>query len=283
MEVFRLRANALKTPTGGGFYGHGSNKQRKSMRMQKTIHREQSGEYSPNSSYTTQLLIPPDIAPSPSYDDISINSTDLRNLLWNDGGKRQNTYELLKHQQRSVVSLLPPSANDDGKDMLASSFVLPRIGFDSRERTRPLTRELQTQTKKRILLREYLPTVKDHKIWRTEKCDPFLYDIKTALLQNKPANIEEYLIAYCEAKLAGNPVPETHKGHSGGDGCMDPPLIRIQSPPQSAKRLHSAQTTYDLEGLPVSQLPSPQLTKPYSNLNLSGFDDSRAITPASVV
>ena len=282
MEVFRLRANALKTPTGGGFYGHGSNKQRKTLRMQKSIHRDQS-EYSPNSSYTTQLLIPNDVAPSPSYDDISINSSDLRNLLWSDGGRRQNTYELLKHQQqRSTVSLVPPSINDDGKDMLATSFVLPRIGFDSRG-SRPLTRELTTQTKKRILLREYLPTVKDHKIWRTEKCDPFLYDIKTALLQNKPANIEEYLIAYCEAKLAGNPVPETHKGHSGGDGTMDAPLIRVQSPLQPPRRIHSAQPAYDYDTLPMTQLPSPQLTKPYSNLNLSGFDDSRAITPASVV
>ena len=202
-------------------------------------------------------------------------------MLWNDGGKRQNTYELLKHQnqQRSIVGLIPPSTNEDAKEMLATSFVLPRIGFDSRG-SRPLTRELQTQTKKRILLREYLPTVKDHKIWRTEKCDPFLYGIKTALLQNKPANIEEYLIAYCEAKLAGNPIPETHKGHSGGDGCIDPPLIRVQSPLQPQKRLHSAQPVFDYDGLPTSQLPSPLLTKPQSNLNLSGFDDSRAITPA---
>ena len=236
MDVFRLRPNALKTPTGGGFYGTGSMKQRKSLRRRSTNPGgggPNSSEYSPNSSYSTQLLIP-DVAPSPALDDISINSADLRNLLWNEGNRRPSTYELLKQQQQQQlpVATLPMPGTDAPGDILNASFILPKIGFDPRAGRRPPTRELTTQTRKRILLREYLPTVKDHKVWRQEKCDPFLEDIKNALLKNKPESMEEFVMAFCEARLAGNPEPETHKGHSGGDGNSHGharPLIRVQA------------------------------------------------------
>jgi hypothetical protein len=283
MDVFRLRPNALKTPTGGGFYGHGSNQQRKSIRVKKATTRNQSSEYSPNSSYTTtQLLIPPsESAPSPSFDDISINSSEFRNLLWDEGGRRQNTYELLKHQQqRSGAAMTSTIDPPDSKDILASSFVLPKIGGYDNTR-RPITRELSIQTKRRILLREYLPQVKDHKIWRSEKCDPFLDEMKTALLKNKPADIAEYLIAFCEAKLAGNPVPETHKGHGGGTSNSTKMLIKVQSPaaaPVHSREGGSRQTHRTGDGATESS-ETPQRGGIQYQKPGTAFDDSRAITP----
>lgn len=285
MDVFRLRPNALKTPTGGGFYGHGSNQQRKSIRIKKATTRDRSSEYSPNSSYTTQLLIPPsESGPSPSFDDISINSSDLRNFMWNESGRRQNTYELLKHQQqqqRPGVATNPSTIDPpDSKDILASSFVLPKIGgYDSTRR--PITRELSIQTKKHILLREYLPQVKDHKIWRTERCDPFLEDIKAALLKNKPADMEEYLIAFCEARLAGNPAPDTHKGHGGGTGNATKMIIKIQSPVATrvnSREGGSRQASRQTQRTDALKLSEEQLSRDIQKPG-TGFDDSRAITP----
>lgn len=40
--------------------------------------------------------------------------------------------------------------------------------------TSDLTKDAESQTKKLNLMKEYLPAIRDHRTWRTEKGDPFI-------------------------------------------------------------------------------------------------------------
>ena len=50
------------------------------------------------------------------------------------------------------------------------------------------------------------------------------------ILKNKPADLEDFVIALCEARLQGKPTPETAVGHNGGGDGIKPikkTIIRI--------------------------------------------------------
>jgi hypothetical protein len=40
--------------------------------------------------------------------------------------------------------------------------------------------------------------------------------LKREIFKNKPVNLEDFMIAFCEARLNGDPTPETSEGHRGG-------------------------------------------------------------------
>lgn len=42
--------------------------------------------------------------------------------------------------------------------------------------------------------------------------------LKKEIIRNKPCDLEDFVIALCEARLQGKEMPETAIGHNGGDG-----------------------------------------------------------------
>jgi hypothetical protein len=46
--------------------------------------------------------------------------------------------------------------------------------------------------------------------------------MRKEIMKNKPVNLEDFMISFCEARLNGDPTPETIEGHkgNGGDLCL---------------------------------------------------------------
>ena len=266
MDILRLRPKYLKpTPMGGGFYPHRGEGQRAGPAY--PFYDPSSSQFSVTS---TTLLIPPMngiVSKSNAVqDDISIGSSQIKDLLYGQHSIPKTLTNISQHNSANksptnagetesnfdhsnlLKGITPSSSELQLNQPLNHSFTLPKVkGYvvsntSSREQTEK--RDAETQTQRRILLREYLPGIKDHKIWRMGKLDPFVEvevlkfkimyyiihtlilitllfskDLRRELLKNKPASIEQYSIAFCEARLLGNKVPEAHKGHdTGGDG-----------------------------------------------------------------
>jgi hypothetical protein len=296
MEIFRLRPNRLTTPNGGGFYVNRKHHMRNRGRPQP-IHTNILSQPS------TTLLLPGlydthrDVA-SPKLDDISIHSADIDALLY---GESESDFDIHRRERspphrRARVRISPPGSDVKARRTirqekvippLSSSFSLPEIGGYTLD---PSPREpmvdAETQTAIRIHLREHLPGIKDHKIWRMECMDPFIEELKSELLKNKPANVEEFVIAICEARLTGKPLPVTHKGHQGEEakkiitnksGTIKlqalPELSPQRASPQAHKRTALGRPYYrENEKVGALLVPEEIVT------GTDDFNDSRPVT-----
>ena len=229
MEIFRLRPNLSKTPNGGGYYLNNNQHLRKN---QRALTKRPVALPSPSTTLLFPNLggTPHRDGMSPKFDDISIHSSDINALLYGDSNMESNfgAHRLINSSPPHRHVAIRKFTDFDSSSMivghsgllpqLTSSFILPEVkGYTEDPRNMPQSCDVETQTTFRIHLREYLASIKDHKVWRMERLDPFLEELQLELLKNKPANIEEFVIAICEARLDNQPLPETHKGHHGGE------------------------------------------------------------------
>ena len=58
-----------------------------------------------------------------------------------------------------------------------------------------------------ILLRTQFPTLKDYNEWENSKVEPFLTDLKSAILYAKPTHLEEFVIGFCSRRAMGQSEP----------------------------------------------------------------------------
>mmetsp|Transcript_16416 Transcript_16416/g.17762 ORF Transcript_16416/g.17762 Transcript_16416/m.17762 type:complete len:239 (-) Transcript_16416:42-758(-) len=93
---------------------------------------------------------------------------------------------------------------------LKTSFVLKqKVAVEPDISTQLFNRnDVETQTIVN-LQRLDLQGVRDYQTWQNEVTEPFLKELRKAIKTNKPACLEDYIIAYCEAKKSGQTPPET--------------------------------------------------------------------------
>jgi hypothetical protein len=77
------------------------------------------------------------------------------------------------------------------------------LGVDNRK-------NVECQTEPAPILKQEFVDLKDYRKWGNTMVDPFVKDLRKILMSQKPGSIEQYVIAYCNARINGEPVPDTH-------------------------------------------------------------------------
>jgi hypothetical protein len=78
-----------------------------------------------------------------------------------------------------------------------------------------------------------LAGVKEYQKWTNEVVEPFIKDLRKQLKNCRPVNLEDYIIAYCDAKKNGLPVPDTTL-----DVAAASPTDKVLSPSSRNKKLN---------------------------------------------
>ena len=92
-----------------------------------------------------------------------------------------------------------------------ASFYAPLVlksAEDLKLQTEQKSRGREAQTEELPIYKKDFPEYKDYSTWVSTNVDPFIKDLKDALKKQRPADIEQYVIAYCNARQLnqGRPV-----------------------------------------------------------------------------
>jgi hypothetical protein len=78
------------------------------------------------------------------------------------------------------------------------------LGIDNRK-------TVEVQTEPAPILKQEFADLKEFRKWGTNVVDPFIKELRKVLMSQKPASVEQYIIAYCNAKLSNGTVPDTEE------------------------------------------------------------------------
>lgn len=168
MEEYQIQTKETKI---NGFLPKIKIKQRINYNNLQSNH----NNYDPNSS--TSLLIPHNgpIVYKPPLKSTNIPITESHNSYQQTD--EDDDYGI-KFEETLHISHAKLIENNTAGPQLLTSFPLPRVnGVITVVRVAPPKlgyKNAGTQTKKHNLLKEYLPSIKDHRRWRSEVGDPFI-------------------------------------------------------------------------------------------------------------
>lgn len=76
------------------------------------------------------------------------------------------------------------------------------LGIDNRK-------TVGVQTEPSPVVKQEFVDLKDFRKWGSNEVDPFVKELRKVLMTQKPSSIERYVMAYCSARLMGEPAPDT--------------------------------------------------------------------------
>eukprot|EP01038_Epipyxis_sp_PR26KG_P011046 gene11046-14831_t len=144
-----------------------------------------------------------------SYMVVSFPDSDI--ALDNRFDEKANEFPRLKvaEEKKREVQIKSKNKPPMPTNSLSSSFSLPKA-IPNREETRNMIgradQDIQTNMPNMSRLKigglEYAS-------WSSDVVDPFLKDLKKAIKNNRPADINAFCIQYCQALAEGKPPPDT--------------------------------------------------------------------------
>ena len=115
--------------------------------------------------------------------------------------------QIVQHFQSKASKRLADSPSLIGGDGFAQSLQRRNIDALAYARMRRASVEVATDPQ---FTKLDLSDLADYQRWSKGSCEPFIKDLRAAILANRPENIPEFVAAYCCAMVMGQPQPRAY-------------------------------------------------------------------------